>query len=92
LPYVIVVTLCFAATTTFIMTKALQAQRPQPETGIEGLMGAMAEVRSDLDPRGTVFVQGERWHAVAQDGPIVAGEWVEIVDMEGLLLHVRRKT
>ena len=91
LPYVVVIALCFAATTTFIMTKALQAQRPQPETGAEGLMGAMAKVRSDLDPKGTVFVQGERWHAVAQDGPIAAGEQVEIVDVEGLLLHVRRK-
>ena len=73
------------------MTKALQAQRSRPKTGMEGLLGAVAEVRTDLDPKGTVFVQGERWHAVAKDGPIAAGEQVEIIAVEGFRLHVRRK-
>jgi membrane-bound serine protease (ClpP class) len=91
LPAVITMALCFAGTFLFIMTKALQAQRSRPKTGAEGLVGATAEVRTELDPRGTVFVQGERWHAVAQDGPITVGEQVEIVAVEGFCLHVKRK-
>jgi membrane-bound serine protease (ClpP class) len=91
LPVVITITLCFAGTSLFIMTKALQAQRPRPKTGVEGLMGAIAEVRADLDPKGTVLVQGERWHAVAEDGPIAIGEQVEIVAVEGFCLRVKRK-
>jgi len=92
LPVVIVVALSFAATFMFIMTKALQAQRPRPKTGIEGMIGATAVARSDLDPEGTVFVEGERWRAVAQDGLIATGEQVEIVTIEGFCLHVKRKT
>lgn len=92
LPVAITIALCFAATFLFIMTKALQAQRPRPQTGLEGLVGAIGEVRSALDPKGTVLVQGERWHAVTEDDPIVTGEQVEIVAIEGFCLHVKRKT
>jgi membrane-bound serine protease (ClpP class) len=91
LPVVITVAVCFAATFLFIMTKALQARRARPRTGMEGLVGATAEVRVDLDPTGTVFVQGERWHAVSEDKHVPAGEQVEIVAVEGFCLHVKRK-
>jgi membrane-bound serine protease (ClpP class) len=82
----------FGGTFLFIMTKALQAQRAPPKTGQEGLIGARAEARTDLAPQGTVFVHGERWRAVAEDGPISAGEQVEIVAVEGFCLRVKRKT
>jgi membrane-bound serine protease (ClpP class) len=91
LPVVITIALCFAATFLFIMTKALQAQRKPPKTGLEGLVGATAQARTDLDPNGKVFLQGEHWHAVAEDGPIAAGEQVEIVAIEGFRLHVKRR-
>ncbi len=91
LPVVITVALCFAATFLFIMTKALQAQRVRPKTGIEGMVGATATARTDLNPEGTVFVQGERWRAVTEDGPITAGETVEIIAIEGFCLRVKRK-
>lgn len=91
LPVVITVALCFAGTFLFIMTKALRAQRIRPKTGMEGLVGETAQVRTDLDPNGKVFLQGEHWHAVAEDGPIAAGEQVEVVAVEGFRLHVRRK-
>jgi membrane-bound serine protease (ClpP class) len=91
LPAVLVIALSFAATFLFIMTKALQAQRRRPKTGSEGLVGATAEARTDLDPQGKVFLLGEFWHAVAEEDPIAAGEQVEIVSVEGFRLHVRRK-
>jgi membrane-bound serine protease (ClpP class) len=91
IPAVVVIALCFAGTFLFIMTKALQAQRPRSRTGREGLVGASAEVRLDLDPEGKVFLAGEYWTAVAEDGPIPAGEEVEVVAAEGFRLHVKRK-
>jgi membrane-bound serine protease (ClpP class) len=90
LPVVITIALCFAATFLFIMTKALQAQRPRSTTGKESLIGATAQVRSDLDPKGKVFLQGEHWHAVAEEAPIEAGALVEVLSVEGLVLHVRK--
>ena len=90
--FVVIVALCFAATFFFIATKSIQSRRLRPQTGIESLVGATAQARTDLAPQGTVFVRGERWRAEAQDAPIAAGEQVEIVAIEGLCLHVKRKT
>lgn len=90
LPVVITIALCFAGTFLFIMTKALQAQRPRPKTGLEGMVGAIALTRSELNPTGKVFLQGEHWNAVAADDAIPAGEQVEIVAVEGFRLRVKR--
>jgi membrane-bound serine protease (ClpP class) len=90
IPVVVAVALSFAGTFLFIVTKALQAQRTRPKTGVEGLIGEVAEVRIDLDPEGTVFLEGERWNAVAEEGPISRGQTVEVVGVDGFCLQVRR--
>jgi membrane-bound ClpP family serine protease len=53
-------------------------------------MGATAEARTELNPGGTVFLKGELWDAVAEEGPIRAGETVQVVAMEGFRLRVKR--
>jgi membrane-bound serine protease (ClpP class) len=92
LPALIVIALCFASTFLFIMTKAVRAQRPRPKTGQESLVGSIAETRVDLNPEGKVFLDGEYWHAVAEDGPVPAGELVKVVSVDGFRLHVNRLT
>ncbi len=74
----------------FAIAKVVQAQKRQPVTGQEGLVGQMAQARSILDPEGTVFVKGELWDATAIDGRIEAGEKVEIVTVDGFHLQVKR--
>ncbi len=69
---------------------ALKAQRRRVTTGREDLMGRTAKVRIALEPEGQVFVEGERWHAVAEDGPIEAGADVVVKRIEGLTLYVGR--
>jgi len=54
----------------------------------EGRLARYGEARSDLAPRGRVFVSGELWHAVA-DGSVAAGDRIEVVGREGLELRVR---
>lgn len=54
----------------------------------EGRLPRFGEARTDLSPRGKVFVSGELWDAVAE-GRIAAGDRVEVVDLEGLELRVR---
>ena len=61
-----------------------------PSTGAPGMVGQTAVVRVPLAPEGQVAVQGELWHAVAQDGPIAAGEPVTIVGVDGLTLTVAK--
>lgn len=74
----------------FVVAKALRAQKTQPVTGKEGLVGRRGRVKERLDPEGIVLVAGERWQAVSLEGPIDVGEEVDIVGVEGFRLHVRR--
>jgi membrane-bound serine protease (ClpP class) len=92
LPAVITIALCFAGTFLFIATKAIRAQRPKARTGKDELVGSIAETRSDLTPNGKVFLRGEYWNAVAENGPIPADEEVEVVAVDGFCLHVRQKS
>ena len=74
----------------FAVAKVVQAQRAPSVTGQEGLVGEVAQARTELAPEGTVFVSGELWHATAIDGPIEAGERVEVVSVDGFHLNVKK--
>jgi Membrane-bound serine protease (ClpP class) len=75
--------------------KALAAQRNQPvRTGYEEMAGALAEVRSPLDPEGQVFLQGAIWHARLRDGEgrVALGDRVRVQSVDGLTLVVEPET
>lgn len=56
----------------------------------EGRLPRHGRARTALAPRGKVFVSGELWNAEVADGsPVAAGERVEVVSREGMLLRVR---
>jgi membrane-bound serine protease (ClpP class) len=50
----------------------------------------VAEALDRIDPRGHVMYNGEYWVAVSEE-PIEAGETVEVVGKERMVLKVRRK-
>jgi membrane-bound serine protease (ClpP class) len=79
-----------AALVVFALSFGVRALYRTPSTGAPGMVGQMAVVRVPLAPEGQVAVQGELWHAVAQDGPIAAGEPVTIVGVDGLTLTVAK--
>ena len=57
------------------------------------LIGATAVARTDLTPKGTVFLMGEYWNAVAEEGgTIKAGAPIDVVGREGFSLRVRAKS
>jgi membrane-bound serine protease (ClpP class) len=71
----------------FAIRKMMQAQRMHSQLDPWVVMGQIGEVRSKVDPYGTVYVGGELWSAFS-DHPIMPGEKVRIQDREGLILHV----
>jgi membrane-bound serine protease (ClpP class) len=75
----------------FITRKVIEAHEEPPRTGSEELVGAIAEVRSELDPDGQVWVEGALWRARLADGtgPIGLGDRVRVEAVEGLTLVVR---
>ena len=63
----------------------VKASRGRPAVGWEGMIGKTAEVR----PNGFVYVDGALWKAVSGE-ELEVGEMVEIVDVDKLLLKVKR--
>jgi membrane-bound serine protease (ClpP class) len=76
--------------TVFLMTIALRARRSKVVTGLQGMIGAVGEARTDIDPEGKIFVQGELWNAHA-GSRVGIGEHVVVRKVEGLELEVEKR-
>ncbi len=81
----------FGAITVFLMTIAIRARRNKVVTGWQGMIGAVGQARTDIDPEGKVFVQGELWNAHAPSR-VGIGEQVVVRKVEGLELEVEKSS
>ncbi len=86
------VVLFTAAFFLFLVFMTIRAMKRKPTTGKRGLVGECAEVKTAISPdkAGSVFVHGEYWDAVAGE-KIKAGEEVEVMEVKGMRLVVKRK-
>jgi membrane-bound serine protease (ClpP class) len=75
---------------SFVVAKAIKAQRQRPASGAESLVGQPAIARSELNPYGKVLVQGELWDAELRNapGPAPIDAHLVVVDREGFHLFV----
>ena len=82
----------FGALLLTITWLAVKSRMRRPVTGAESMIGTIAVAKTDVAPRGKVFLQGELWDAVSEE-PIQEGEEAEVKAVAGLTLTVgpRRK-
>jgi membrane-bound serine protease (ClpP class) len=83
-------TLAVSAYVLIIVRAVLRTRHLPTRSGSEVLLGQDGVATSDLTLRGTVRVGGEDWSAIADVGPIEAGETVEVIGVEGITLRVHR--
>jgi membrane-bound serine protease (ClpP class) len=83
IPAVVVVSIFFIV----IIMLAVKAQMRKHFTGAEAMIDLEAEVTSDIEREGDVFVKGEYWKAVS-DEPIKKGAKVKIIKVDGMKLVV----
>jgi membrane-bound serine protease (ClpP class) len=88
---VITISVIIALILAFILNRVLKAHRRQASTGKEELIGKTATVHTKLNPKGTIFHEGEIWKAVLDEGQAEAGEEVTITKIDGLKLYVTKK-
>ncbi len=90
-PWTVIVTngIVTGAFVVFAVNLAIRAQRRQPTTGREGLVGEVGVVRTALAPVGQISLFGEIWTARAAEGEIAPGASVEVVEVDGLTVSVR---
>ena len=86
-----VVAICIIAFLALAINRGIRAHRRQASAGREDLIGKIAEVRVALEPKGIVFIQGERWTAISETGRVESGEEVIITKVAGLKLWVTKK-
>jgi len=67
-----------AAFIAFAIIWGIRAHHHQISAGREDLIGKTAEVKIALEPKGVVFIQGERWTAISEKGRVELGETVVI--------------
>ena len=87
------IALALLTTAFFLLAakKVIQARRLPEKTGKKAMVGEVGYSRSLLDPLGQVFVHGEIWSAEAPEGmTIEKGEEVQVTDVRGLMLKVKR--
>jgi len=87
-----VVTIAIGAFVVFVIGAIVRGQKRRVVTGSEALVGKTAVVKTYLEPKGTVLVDGELWTAIIDDGKAEPGEEVTITKVEGLKLIVTKKT
>ena len=91
-PWLIIVgIICVVAFLAVTVIWGIRAHRLQVAAGREDLIGKTAEVKVSLEPKGIVFVEGERWTAVSESGRVEPEEEVIITKVDGLKLYVTKK-
>ncbi|MFC1985489.1 NfeD family protein [Chloroflexota bacterium] len=86
-----IVIICVIAFIAITIIWGIRAHRLQVSAGREELVGKTAEVKVALEPKGIVFVEGERWTAVSEEGRVEPGEEVLISRVDSLKLYVTKK-
>ena len=86
-----VIVIIFVLLLALAVIWGIRAHREKILAGREELIGKIAEVKTVIKPRGTVFIQGETWTAISETGRIEPGEEVIITKVDGLKLYVTKK-
>ena len=86
-----VVVICTLAFLAVAIIWGIRAHHHQVLAGREELIGKTAEVLTVMEPKGTVFIQGERWTAISETGRIEPGEEVIVTKVNGLKMWVAKK-
>jgi len=75
----------------FAVVWTLRTYRKQVAAGREDLIGKTAVVKTTLEPKGLVLVEGERWTAIIDKGNARPEEEVIVTKVDGLKLAVTKK-
>jgi membrane-bound serine protease (ClpP class) len=73
-----------------VLFYALKAQLGKVKTGKEGLIGERGVARTDLLPRGRVFVHGELWDAESEQ-PVKAGDIIVVAAVDDMTVKVTKE-
>ena len=89
---IVLVAIAIAAFLVVTIVLVIRAHRRRVSAGREDLIGKTAEVKTALNPKGTVLIEGEHWMAVSEDGQMEPGEEVVITKVDCLTVWVTKSS
>jgi len=90
--WIIIIALFIVAFIAFAIERSIRAHQRRQTTGKEEMIGMKATVVEQLKPKGVVFLEGERWTAISEEGQIEVDEEVVVTRVESLKLYVVKNT
>jgi membrane-bound serine protease (ClpP class) len=84
---IIPVIITTASVSLLLVGMGVRAMRRPPETGSEGMIGAVGVAKTPLRPEGKLVIHGELWDAVS-DAPAEPGTYAKVLRIDGLTLYV----
>ena len=84
---IVIATAAFLAAT---ITWGIRAHPRRILAGREELIGKTAEVKTVMNPKGAVLIQGELWTAILDAGRAVPGDEVVITKVDNLMVSVTK--
>ncbi len=91
LPLIFTLSLLTAGFFLFIVGAAIKARNRPVVSGQEEMLAAVGEVLEDFEGNGRIRIHGEVWNAKSVV-PLHKGSLVEVIAMDGLVLHVKPVT
>ena len=88
----IAIMLAWAANAVFFYLIGSRALKRKPFAGLGSMVGNKGKVVRPLDPDGLIRIGDELWEAKSASGQMDVGEWVTVVEQDGLKLMVTKKT
>ena len=88
---IVLIAIAIAAFLVITIVLAIRAHHRQISAGREDLVGRTAEIKTALNPKGTVLVEGELWMAVLEDGQAETGDEVVITKVDHLTVWVTKE-
>jgi len=86
----VIVAIAIAAFLVIAIVWGIRAHRRQVSAGREDLIGKTAEVKTALNPKGTVLIEGELWMAVSEDCQAEPGDEAVITKVDRLTVWVTK--
>ena len=87
---IVIVAIAVAAFLVITIVWGIRAHRRRVSAGREDMIGKTAEVKTALNPKGTVLIEGELWMAVSEDGQMEPGDEVVISKVDRLTVWVTK--
>jgi membrane-bound ClpP family serine protease len=87
---IVIVAIAIAAFLVITIVWGIRAHRRHVSAGREDLIGKTAEVKTALNQKGTVLVEGELWMAVSEDCQAEPGDEVVITKVDHLTVWVTK--